>query len=186
MAMKNTPSARPFNFITPAIVFVLLLVLSFGLSTSLVGADPAPDDNGVPTNHGCVPGGHEHTGDSHDCTTNSSTTDDDSSTTVLEGPIGSALCGGINLEDVEGNCDSMDIDTAGSDIQGVITTVLSVFSWIVGIASVVMIIYAGFKYVTSQGGDGTATARNTILYAVIGLVIVALAQAIVRFVIGKI
>ena len=49
-----------------------------------------------------------------------------------------------------------------------------------------MIIVGGFKYITSGGNDGNvSTAKNTILYAVIGLVIVALAQIIVRYVLGK-
>jgi hypothetical protein len=44
----------------------------------------------------------------------------------------------------------------------------------------------GLKYITSQGDpNATATAKNTILYAAIGLVVVALAQVIVRFVIGR-
>ena len=74
----------------------------------------------------------------------------------------------------------------GISLQTVLKTILEILSWIAGIASVVMLILAGFKYVISQGGDGTAQARNTILYAAVGLVIVALAQTIIRFVIGRI
>jgi ABC-type Fe3+ transport system permease subunit len=54
------------------------------------------------------------------------------------------------------------------------------------ILAVIMIIYAGFRYVTSGGSDeGVKAAKNTILYAIVGLVIVALAQLIVHFVINK-
>ena len=74
----------------------------------------------------------------------------------------------------------------GISIQTVLRTILNILSWIAGIASVVMLILAGFKYILSQGGDGTAQARNTILYAAIGLVIVALAQTILRFVVSRI
>jgi hypothetical protein len=50
-----------------------------------------------------------------------------------------------------------------------------------------MIIFGGFKYITSGGESGNVTsAKNTIIYAVIGLVIVAFAQFIVQFVLGKI
>jgi len=50
-----------------------------------------------------------------------------------------------------------------------------------------MIIFGGFKYITSGGDAGGVTgAKNTILYAIVGLVIVALAQVIVRFVIGTV
>jgi hypothetical protein len=49
-----------------------------------------------------------------------------------------------------------------------------------------MIIYAGFRYVSSGGNDDAVKgAKNTILYAIIGLVIVALAQIIVHFVLAK-
>jgi hypothetical protein len=56
----------------------------------------------------------------------------------------------------------------------------------VGIIAVIMIVYGGFRYITS-GGDATkvTSARNTILYAIIGLIIVALAQFIVKFVLKK-
>jgi TRAP-type C4-dicarboxylate transport system permease small subunit len=68
-----------------------------------------------------------------------------------------------------------------------VTWVINIISWIVGIVSVVMIIWGGFQYITSGGNDTKVTsAKNTILYAIIGLVIVALAQIIVKFVIGKI
>ena len=49
-----------------------------------------------------------------------------------------------------------------------------------------MIIVGGFRYITSGGNDTSVTsAKNTILYAIIGLVVVALAQLIVRFTLSK-
>ena len=49
-----------------------------------------------------------------------------------------------------------------------------------------MIIYGGFRYITSGGDSGKVTgAKNTIIYAVIGLVIVVLAQVIVKFILDK-
>ena len=49
-----------------------------------------------------------------------------------------------------------------------------------------MIIIAGLKYITSQGEPANiATAKNSIIYAAIGLVVVALAQVIVRFVLNR-
>jgi hypothetical protein len=49
-----------------------------------------------------------------------------------------------------------------------------------------MIIIGGLKYITSSGDSNNITsAKNTILYAIIGLVVVALAQFIVKFVLGK-
>lgn len=71
---------------------------------------------------------------------------------------------------------------AGSTIR----KLLNLFSVIVGAVCVLMIIYGGFKFVTSQGdADGTKGARNTIIYAVIGLAVIILAQTIVYFTFAK-
>jgi hypothetical protein len=57
----------------------------------------------------------------------------------------------------------------------------------VGIIAVLMIIIGGFKYITSGGESSNISgAKNTIIYAIIGLVIVALAQIIVHFVVNKV
>jgi lysylphosphatidylglycerol synthetase-like protein (DUF2156 family) len=70
-----------------------------------------------------------------------------------------------------------------STINGTVKTIINVLSVLVGITAVIMIIIAGFRYITSGGKQESITsAKNTLLYAVIGLVIVALAQVIVRFV----
>lgn len=70
--------------------------------------------------------------------------------------------------------------------NGIISTVINTLSAAVGIAAVIMIVVGGFRYITS-GGDTTkvGSAKNTILYALIGLIIVALAQVIVHFVLVK-
>ena len=71
-------------------------------------------------------------------------------------------------------------------INSIVKTALNILSVVVGVASVIMIILAGFKFVTSSGApEKVSSARNTILYAVIGLVIVGLAQIIVYFVINQ-
>jgi hypothetical protein len=49
-----------------------------------------------------------------------------------------------------------------------------------------MLIFGGFKYITSGGDAGKITgAKNTILYAIVGLVIVALSQVIINFVLDR-
>jgi hypothetical protein len=77
--------------------------------------------------------------------------------------------------------------TNGTQVNNIISTVINILSVIVGIAAVIMIIVGGLKYVTS-GGDSaaTASAKNTILYAIIGLVIAALAQFIVKYVLSRV
>ncbi len=91
---------------------------------------------------------------------------------------------GSCLSTTTSDCDTQDPDEAVNDL---ITTVINVFSLVVGVVSVIMIIVGGFKYITS-GGDsgGVSSAKNTILFAIVGLIIVALAQVIVRFVLGQV
>lgn len=75
---------------------------------------------------------------------------------------------------------------SGPTVDSVITAVINILSWVVGIISVIMIIMGGFKYVTS-GGDSSnvQSAKNTIIYALVGIVIVALSQTLVKFVLHK-
>lgn len=93
---------------------------------------------------------------------------------------------GTNLDTQVGSCNS-DVSTGTSGINKVITDIVNIFSVIVGIVSVIMIIWGGFRYVTSGGDSGkVGDAKNTIIYAIIGLVVVALAQFIVQFVLDKV
>jgi uncharacterized membrane protein YuzA (DUF378 family) len=56
---------------------------------------------------------------------------------------------------------------------------------IVGMAAVIMIIVAGLKFVTANGDSSrVASARNTLIYALIGIAIAALAQVLVHFVLS--
>jgi uncharacterized membrane protein len=92
-----------------------------------------------------------------------------------------AACNGIT-DTTGGKCDA----SAGSGVDSAIALILNIFSAIAGVVAVVMIVVGGLKFITSQGdANKTAGARNTILYAVIGLVVVALAQVIVHFVLTK-
>jgi len=97
------------------------------------------------------------------------------------------LCGGVELNANTDAANCANVDSSGTgDANTLITNIINIFSLVVGIVAVIMIIVAGFRYITSGGNDSNVgTAKNTILYAVIGLVIVALAQIIVRFVLNK-
>ncbi|MDQ3158536.1 MAG: pilin [bacterium] len=78
-------------------------------------------------------------------------------------------------------------DEAEGQVNSIIEDVINFFSLIVGVVSVIMIIIGGFKYITSGGESaGTQGAKNTILFAIVGLVVVALAQIIVRFVLNRV
>jgi energy-converting hydrogenase Eha subunit B len=100
--------------------------------------------------------------------------------------IGSSLECGSNL-DVSGSGCNSNVTTSTSNVNNIIHDVVNFFSVIVGVVSVIMIIYGGFRYVTSGGDSGNVgAAKSTIIYAVVGLVVVALAQFIVQFVLNQV
>jgi hypothetical protein len=75
---------------------------------------------------------------------------------------------------------------SNSSFDKLINTIINFFSTIVGIVSVVMLMAGGFKYVTSGGDTSKVTsAKNTIIYAVVGIIVVAFSQTLVKFVIAK-
>ncbi len=81
--------------------------------------------------------------------------------------------------------DDMPAELIGAD--GVFTQLTNVALYIVGAISVIMLIWGGLRYILSGGDNKKITdAKNTILYAIIGLVIAILAFAIVNFVLNAI
>jgi cytochrome bd-type quinol oxidase subunit 2 len=104
---------------------------------------------------------------------------------VVNAQVNENLCRGVLLEP-GATCDDI-TDTAETEVNELATTIIDIFSLVVGIVSVIVIIVAGFRYIIS-GGEATNIqgARNTILYAVVGLVIVIFAQTIVKFVVNQI
>jgi len=69
---------------------------------------------------------------------------------------------------------------------GVFTTIINTALFIIGALSVVMLIYGGIRYTISMGDSkNVEAAKNTIMYAIIGIVVALLAAAIVNFVIGR-
>lgn len=75
---------------------------------------------------------------------------------------------------------------SGSSLSTTIKRILNVLSAIVAVVSVVMIIVGGLRYVTSAGKqESISAAKNTIVYALVGLIIVAFAQIIVQFVLRE-
>jgi hypothetical protein len=70
--------------------------------------------------------------------------------------------------------------------DGIITKAINLLSIVIGIAAVVVIIIGGLKYVLSAGDSNSInSAKNTILYAVVGLIISVVAQAIILFVLKR-
>ncbi len=95
-----------------------------------------------------------------------------------------AICAGLGAagEECGDNADE-DSNKVGSTIE----TVINILSLIGAVIAVIMLIVGGIRYVTSSGdSSSTASARNTIIYALVGLVIIALAQVIVRYVVSTV
>ncbi|QQS18971.1 hypothetical protein IPL68_02845 [Candidatus Saccharibacteria bacterium] len=79
-----------------------------------------------------------------------------------------------------------DTPGGGTQIDSVIKTVVRILGVVAGIVAVIMIIVSGIKYISS-GGDSSkvASAKSALVYAIVGLFIVALSQVIVRFVLSQ-
>jgi hypothetical protein len=74
-----------------------------------------------------------------------------------------------------------------ANINNLFSSVSRLLLFIIGAIAILMIIIGGLRYVLSAGDPkATASAKDTILYAVVGLVIAASAYAIVSFVTGHI
>ena len=81
-------------------------------------------------------------------------------------------------------------DDGGKELFGdnsIFENITNIFLFVVGAVSVIMIVVGGFRYSASAGDQAAVTsAKNTIFYAVIGLVVALMAYAIVNFVITNI
>lgn len=101
--------------------------------------------------------------------------------------ITTSVCSGVtDAAGPDGTCPtSGNTSDPSTNLKSIATTIIKYFSYIVGVIAIIFILYGGFKYITS-GGDSSkvTTAKNAIIYAIIGLIIVALAQFIVNFVLG--
>lgn len=77
-------------------------------------------------------------------------------------------------------------DDQSEDLNVSFKMITDVLLFIVGAISVIMLIVGGIRYTVSGGDSGQITAaKNTILYAIVGIVISILAYAIVNFFIGQ-
>ncbi len=80
-----------------------------------------------------------------------------------------------------------DSSTASKSIDSTISTGLNLLSVAVGVVAVVMVSLAGFKYITSGGNEEKVkSAKKSLIYALVGLIVVVLAQVIVQFVLKKV
>lgn len=101
---------------------------------------------------------------------------------LFNGAKGEA-CKGANLSNDISDCKS---DEAATKVEGTLEKIINLLTLIVGIVAVILIILSGLRFITANGDSNSIqSARNGIIYALVGLIIVALAQAIVRFIIVR-
>ena len=105
---------------------------------------------------------------------------------VANAQIADNVCKGL-LSTETGTSDCEEDVNGDNSFAGLAKRIINIFSIVVGAVSVVMIIIGGFRYIISGGdSNGVSGAKNTILYAIVGLVIVLFAQVIVRFVLTNV
>jgi len=100
--------------------------------------------------------------------------------TVLAANAVEQACSGLNSLSPSNSC-----GTGQASVNNIVASVTKLISYIVGAVAVLVIIFAGFRFITSGGSnENTNSARNMILYAIIGLAVAVLAQLIVHYAIN--
>ena len=98
----------------------------------------------------------------------------------------SGIASAAPIDQVQAGADKVKQDGDSGDLTGLVKQIINTLLFITGMVAVIMIVIGGLRYVTSNGDQNSvSSAKNTILYAVIGLVVAIMAYAIVNFVIGS-
>jgi hypothetical protein len=88
--------------------------------------------------------------------------------------------------------DSATVTTTNSDnpvtgSKGVLTKVTNVIGFIAGVIAVIIIMIAGTRLILSRGDSAKiVTARQSIIYALVGLVVIVIAREIIVFILSRI
>lgn len=86
-----------------------------------------------------------------------------------------------------GSSDATVCNAKDDNLMKLMNNIINTLLFLVGIIAVVVIIVNGIRFVTSNGNqDQVTSARNGIIYAVVGIVVAVMAYAIVRFILGRI
>lgn len=92
--------------------------------------------------------------------------------------------GGLNSGVQQGKTSEMPSTLFGN--AGIFTQVINTLLFAVGVLSVIMLIFGGLRYVISRGeSKAVEAAKNTVLYAIVGLIVSILSYAIVNFVVNS-
>lgn len=102
-----------------------------------------------------------------------------------------AMAQGIPAEDRNQACAAFSAsgtcqDGSETSFSDVWENIINVATFAVGLVSVLLILIGGLRYVLSSGDpQATAGAKNTIIYAIVGLIIAIVARSIVVFVLTR-
>lgn len=109
---------------------------------------------------------------------------------VAIGLLAFMLDASVQAQGVWGACQGASSGSAicsdETEATDIVKNIVNVFLFVIGTLSVIMIIHSGFKYTTSRGdAEQVKSAKNTLLYAVVGVIVAILAFAIVNFVLDQ-
>jgi len=95
---------------------------------------------------------------------------------ALGGAATDQACKGLSQVGSDG-CGS-----GGKQVDNVLKTVVSIISYIAGAVAIIMVMISGFNFMTANGdAQKITTAKNSLIYAMIGIAVAASAQVIVNF-----
>jgi hypothetical protein len=95
---------------------------------------------------------------------------------ALGGAATNQACQGLSQVGSDG-CGS-----GGKQVDNVLKTVVSIISYIAGAVAIIMVMISGFNFMTANGdAQKITTAKNSLIYAMIGIAVAASAQVIVNF-----
>jgi hypothetical protein len=91
-------------------------------------------------------------------------------------------CAALNSLDASNNCSAKGGNTT---VNNLVSNVVKIIGILIGVVSVIMIMFSGFKFITANGDpQAVSNARNTLIYAIIGIVVAVLAEFLVSRVLG--
>lgn len=99
-------------------------------------------------------------------------------------PFGGSVCSGQQAQSAV--CTSKTTQDPITGTSGVLDNITNIIAGIAGGAAVILIIIGGLRYVTSGGeADKVASAKKTVMNALIGIAVIVLARALIDFVITR-
>jgi hypothetical protein len=101
-----------------------------------------------------------------------------------------AGCGGGNGTDQSAVCTDTgkaNQDSAADPLIDRLQKIADIVAFVAGAAAILLILVGSIQYITSAGDSNkVSNAKNTIIYALIGLIVIVLAASIITFVVGRI